>query len=171
MRSLVVEQKNTAAPAKGSGSKVALIVGALVVVGGGGAGASAWYMKNMSGGEDGGGSASDHAAAAKLPAQYFPLNPAFVVNLSDETGSRYLQIDVELVSRDPVVTDLLKQHAPLIRNRLLLMFGEKKANELNTREDKERLQAEALAETQKILLAETGKTGVEALIFTSFITQ
>ena len=39
------------------------------------------------------------------------------------------------------------------------------------REGKEKLRADALAEIQKVMKAETGKPGVESVFFTSFVMQ
>src|SRR5690606_1094820 len=46
---------------------------------------------------------SGKPAGAKPLAQarYIALDPAFVVNLADQDGTRYLQVDVQLQVRDP----------------------------------------------------------------------
>ncbi|MFN7550779.1 MAG: flagellar basal body-associated FliL family protein, partial [Pseudomonadota bacterium] len=64
-----------------------------------------------------------------------------------------------------------KLHTPAIRDRLLLLFGTKTAEELAAREGRETLRLMALAEANKVMLEETGKDAVEALYFTSFVTQ
>lgn len=105
------------------------------------------------------------------PAQYFALEPAFVVNLADPGGDRYLQVEVQLMSRVPKMEEVLKLHMPVIRNRLLLLFSQQTADGVRSREAKEALQAEALKEVQLVLTQATGAPGVEALYFTSFVTQ
>lgn len=158
-----MEQKADApqAPAK-SRKSLLIIVAVLVLAGAGGGG---WYFLHA---QKEKGTAD---AAKQAPPQYFPLNPAFVVNLADENDRHYLQVDVELMSRDPAAGDIVNRNAPLIRNRLLMLFSQKQSAELRTRADKEKLQSEALEETRKVLLAETGQPGVDALYFTSFVTQ
>ena len=91
--------------------------------------------------------------------------------MARNSGQRYLQVEVQAMTRDPEVDAMLQAHSPRIRNRLMLLFGQQTSEKLHTRADKERLQREALAEVQAILKAETGKPGVEALYFTSFVTQ
>lgn len=112
---------------------------------------------------------------AQVPAreaQYFALAPAFVVNLAnDGEQPHYLQAEVQLMTRDPDLSKVIEHHAPVIRNRLLLLFSEQRADQLVERKGKERLQALALNETRRVLKAETGKTGIEALYFTSFVVQ
>lgn len=102
---------------------------------------------------------------------YQGLDPAFVVNLADEDGTRYLQVDIQVMTRDEAYIDAVKLHAPLIRNQLLLLMAQNRTSDLVTREQREKLQALALAEVQKIMKTQTGKPGIEALYFTSFVTQ
>ena len=108
---------------------------------------------------------------AKAPASYLPLQPAFVVNLQDDEALRFLQLDVEVMARDAQVIEAVKTHMPRIRNSLLMLFGQQSTAQLVTRADKERLQAQVLAEIQNILKEETGEPGIEAAYFTSFVMQ
>jgi len=104
-------------------------------------------------------------------ATYFPMTPAFVVNLSDADSSRFLQIDMEVLAKNVEVTDAVKLHMPQIRNSVLMLLSQQKFHDIDTREGKEALQAKVLAEIQRILTAETGKPGVDAVYFTSFVMQ
>lgn len=108
---------------------------------------------------------------ASAPAQYVPLQPAFVVNLADEGSTRYLQAEVQVSSRDPQVVTDLATHSPAIRNALLMLFAKKTQAELRSVEGRAQLQADALAEVNRVLKGETGHEGVDALFFTSFVTQ
>ncbi len=107
----------------------------------------------------------------KAPAQYVSITPAFVVNLADENETRYLQVEIEVMTRDEKVVKEVATHLPMIRNRLLLLFSQQRASELRTREDKERLQELALQEVQNVLQEQSGGPGIDALLFTSFVTQ
>jgi flagellar FliL protein len=119
-------------------------------------------------------------AATQAPAQsapvrpqvhYFALEPAFVVNLADDNEVRYLQADLQLVTRDPATLAAFEAHVPAIRNRLLLLFGQQSSLLLAQRSGKERLQESALAEVRKLLQTEGAPDKVEAVIFTSMVTQ
>ena len=110
----------------------------------------------------------EHAAA---PASYLGLDPAFVVNLESGDEAHYLQAEVQLMARDAHALEAAKVHVPMLRNTLLLLFGQQKPADLATRAGKEKLQQAALAEVQRVLKAETGKPIVEAVYFTSFVMQ
>lgn len=126
--------------------------------------------------EDGKGEAhgeahGDGKSGKKGAATYFALSPAFVVNLNDSEVSRFLQVDMEVMTRDPAVVEAVKLHMPQIRNSLLMLLGQQKMHELDTREGKEALQKQVLEAIQTILTTETSKPGVEAVYFTSFVMQ
>ena len=152
-------------------SRKLLLIGAAVLVLAVGAGA-AWFVLG------GKGDGKDAEAAAATPgsipaqAQYFALEPVFVVNLASADGSsRYLQAEVQLMTRDPLAVAAIESHAPAIRARLLMLFSQQTADGLGSRQGKEKLQAAALAEVRKLLVEETGKAGADALLFTSFVMQ
>lgn len=166
---------------KGKGKLIAIVLGVLIAAGGGGA--AAWFMLDKhakaEAAADGGkagkaGKAKDGDADkgfARYPATYLPLEPAFVVNLAGADADRYLQVQVQVMTRDPHAAEAIKLHTPAIRDRLLLLFGTKTAEELAAREGRETLRLMALAEANKVMFEETGKDAVEALYFTSFVTQ
>ncbi|WP_028081885.1 flagellar basal body-associated FliL family protein [Solimonas soli] len=106
----------------------------------------------------------------KSPPVYIPLDPAFVVNLEGD-DTRFLQAQVQLMAREAQAADEIKLHEPRIRNALLMIFSQQRAADIATREGKEKLQASVLAEVQKIMTEETGKPTIEAVYFTSFVTQ
>ncbi|KLJ02751.1 flagellar basal body-associated FliL family protein [Luteimonas sp. FCS-9] len=110
--------------------------------------------------------------ALPAQAQYLPMAPPFVVNLGDDNdGPRYLQVEVQLVTRDPLDVAQLQHHEPALRARLLMLFSQQTAGTVATREGKEALRAQALREVQTLMTEETGKPSAESLLFTSFVTQ
>jgi flagellar FliL protein len=111
------------------------------------------------------------APPASGPALYFALDPPLVVNFEQSGAVRFLQVTVEVLARDPEVIAAVQQNAPLIRNNLMLLMSNLDYAEIMTREGKEKLRAAALAEVRSILKRETGKTGPESLLFTSFVVQ
>lgn len=153
--------------AKKKGRKWPLIVGATLLIGGAGGGAWWWWAGQAAAAHD----AEKSAAPAHAPAQYFALEPAFVVNLVDDDAVRYLQADVQLVTRDNDTRAAFETHAPMIRNRLLLLFGQMSSAQLAQRSGKERLQTAALNEVRTVLKQEGAPYRVEAVIFTSLVTQ
>lgn len=111
-------------------------------------------------------------AEPKVPAVYVKLDPPFVVNFEARGLMRFLQITLEIMTRDPLTADLIKQNDPMIRNDLLLLFGNQTYEAISTREGKEKLRGEALATVAKIIAQEGGDAShVEQLFFTSFVMQ
>jgi flagellar FliL protein len=153
------------APKKGRSRKVVWIVVACVVLGaGGGGGWWAWQARAAA-------KAPAKVAPIKAPAQYYAMDPAFVVNLADTDAVHYLQADVQLMTRDPATLAALQAQAPALRNRLLLLFGQQSTQSLAQRRGKEQLQAQALAEVRAVLKGEGAPDKVEAVYFTSLVTQ
>jgi flagellar FliL protein len=138
------------------------------------AGGVSWFVLHKAVPDAGEGEAGHDEAkpdVPKSPANYFALDPAFVVNLEDARSQRFLQVQVEVMTRDADLMKDLEHHAPRLRSALLLLLGQQRAADMATREGKEKLQADVLAEVQRIILEETGKSGIDAVYFTSFVMQ
>ena len=114
---------------------------------------------------------SAQPAKAKAPMTYMPLSPAFVVNFPPDSDIRFLQIDVQVGTRDPAMLDGIKATLPAIRNDLVILFSSQDPSTLTTREGKEKLRADSLEVVKKVLKSETGRANVEKIYFTSFVMQ
>lgn len=152
---------------------VTLLIAAMIAAGG-----WVWYSSaaaaespNAADSVDGDDSAENPKAAPRKPAIYFALEPSFVVNLIDNDAVRYLQTDVQLMTRDEATAKALELHAPAVRNRLLLLFGQHSASQLALRSAKERLQEKSRDEVRALLKSEGAPHQVDAVYFTSFVTQ
>ena len=115
--------------------------------------------------------AAGEAGAEAKPAVYFAFDPPLIVNFDDGQAVRFLQLQIEVLARDPKVVDAVKLHSPVIRNNLLMLMNGRDYRQLMNREGKEALRQECLKEVQRILAKETGKPGIEDLFFTSFVVQ
>jgi flagellar FliL protein len=113
----------------------------------------------------------DTGVDALTPAIYIPLDPAFVVNFTGQGKARFLQVTVEVMTRDIAVPDLVKLHAPAIRNSLMLLLSDQLYENISTLDGKEILREEALEVIQLVLEEEAGDPGIEAVYFTSFVMQ
>ncbi len=160
------------AAAPGAGKRrlpLLIIIGAAVLIAGAGA---ILFLTHAFGGSR---SAHSRAAAQHKPSGpplYLALDPAFVVNFQADELVRFLQVSVEVMSRDPQTLDLLKNNDPVLRNDLLILFGDQKYVTLSTPAGKERLRADALAVIRKDLAQAGGDPNrVEAVYFTSFVMQ
>lgn len=173
-----------AVPAK-KGGAIKLIIAVLVAAGA--AGGGAWFVmgkkaasapagESVEGGEQAadehGSSGGDEHGGGKGAAasDFFPLNPQFVINLNDEEAMRFLQAEVQVIASKARAMDAVKLNDPIIRNRLMLLFSSQKYHELLTREGKEKLQGEALAEINKVL-DEQKKPHIDGVVFTNFVMQ
>jgi flagellar protein FliL len=117
--------------------------------------------------------AGQHAAPKKsaLPASYTPLDPPFVVNFEDDGAIRFLQISVEVMSRESAVAEAIKLHMPAIRDQLIVLFSSSDYATLSSREGKEALRTEALMTVKKILKGQQAPAAIEGLYFTNFVMQ
>lgn len=112
------------------------------------------------------------AAGSTKAALYTSLHPPLVVNFKDGFGdSHYMQVTMEVMARDQKVIDAVKNHTPVIRNALILLYGNVDYDAVTTREGKEQMLADGLKEIQDVLTEQTGDAGVEAVYFTNLIIQ
>ena len=171
-------------------SKKMLIIIVAAVVALGAAGAGAYFFLGHKGGEETAqdadskpvkgakgakadkGKKSKKEVEPKGPAVYVKLEPPFVVNFEAQGVMRFLQVTVEVLTRDTHVADLVKANDPQIRNDLLLLFGAQQAPDLKTNEGKEKLRKDARDVVAKIVTSEGGEgKKVENIYFTSFVMQ
>lgn len=155
-----------AAPAPAKSRKLLFIIIGVVVLALGGGGAALLLSRGKS---------AEKAApkeAVKAPALYLAMDPPFVVNFQAEQVVRYLQVTVQLMTREPETLEFLKSHDPVIRNDLLLLFGNQPYATISNVAGKEQLRTEALATVRKAVASEGGRADkVEAVYFTSFVVQ
>ena len=112
------------------------------------------------------------AVEAKGPAIYQSLHPPLVVNFKDSAGdSHFMQITMEVMSRDQNVINAVRDHTPVIRNSLILLFSGAVYDEVTTREGKEQMLADGLAEIRKVMADTTDAELIEAVYFTALVIQ
>ena len=152
---------------------IVMIIGAILLVAVS-MGGVFFLMKSMG---MGGGGGADHAQPAhdvsKDPPIYFPLEPAFVVNFKDRGRTRFLQVSMQVMTRDQEIVTAMETHMPLIRNNILLVLSNQDSELLHSADGKEQIRQQSLEELKNILVRETGRVDVniEGLYFTSFVTQ
>ena len=154
------------APKKGNGKTLIIVlVLAIVLLVGGSVGAYFAFASH--------GKKPDVARKEPvLPPLYMALDPPFVVNFEAEQQVRFLQVTVQLMSRDATTIEMLKANDPVVRNDLLLLYAGQKYAVISTREGKEALRQQTLAAVRKIVGGAGGKPEkVEAVYFTSFVMQ
>jgi flagellar protein FliL len=101
---------------------------------------------------------------------YYAIDPPLVVNFEDGSVVRFLQITMEVMAHDQRAVDSVQKNIPLIRNNLLLLMSNRNYQSMMSREGKEKLRQEALAEVRAVQQKEGGPD-VDDVLFTSFVVQ
>jgi len=110
------------------------------------------------------------AEGERKNALYYAIDPPLVVNFEDGSVVRFLQITMELMAHDPKAIESVQKNIPLIRNNLLLLMSNRNYQTMMSREGKEKLRTEALAEVRAVQKKEGGPD-IDDLLFTSFVVQ
>jgi len=164
-----MSEESKPAPRKSRKGLLIIIISVVVLAGGG---AGAYFAFAHKGTDKKSEAAKKEEPKVKLPAQFVELDPPFVVNFEPGSSSRFLQVAVQLMTRNPEMVEFLKRNSPIVRNDLLLLLGNKRPEDVTTQAQKEALRAAALDSVRKIVSQEGGKADeVEAVYFTSFVMQ
>ena len=110
-------------------------------------------------------------AQIPLPALYHAMQPAFVINYTQNGKMRFLQVELSVLTRDPGVIGLLSLHNPLIRNNLLDVFSRQDITQVGSAEGKQKLIEELTTAIQDIMQTEIDDPGIESVFYRSFILQ
>lgn len=115
-------------------------------------------------------------AAASSPkpsstAIYVSMDPAFTLSFQDSETAQFLQFNLDVAVQERGAEEAIKVHGPAIRNGLVMLLSGQKAQELQSREGKERLRTQIRDEIRDTLTRLTGKPSVSEVFFTSFLMQ
>ena len=147
-----------------------LVIVLCSILAAGAAGGAVYFMSGKKDKEEH--AEAEPVPAVKTPAIYSKFDPPFVVNFENKGMMRFLQVSIEVMTRDATTAELIKQHDPKLRNDLLMLLGGQTFETLSSREGKEQLRAESLKAVADVIAAEGGKAEtVEQLYFTSFVMQ
>ena len=116
------------------------------------------------------GGAMGGADPAKPPL-FISLDPPFVVNFGNIDQGRFLQTEIEVMTRDDMVGESIDNLKPMIRNAILLLLAHQNLETVGSRDAMGALQQQVQDEINEILQANGGGGGVEKVYFTSFVTQ
>ncbi|XKH60297.1 flagellar basal body-associated protein FliL [Halomonas sediminis] len=96
----------------------------------------------------------------------------FTVNLADDTyGSRLLYVGVTLRVGEQQNKELLEEHMPQVRSRLLTLFSGKQANDLTSAEGKQQLANEVIGRLSVPMAENQPLLDLREVLFTEFIVQ
>jgi flagellar FliL protein len=117
------------------------------------------------------GDASNTIQAPTKPPIFIPLKPVFVVNLGNLEQGRFVQTEIQVMTRDPETGTAVESLMPMIRNAVILILSQQDVDALGAREGMDKLQQQVLDEVNAILQTNGHASGVEDVYFTSFVTQ
>jgi len=169
------EQDQAEEATEGSGKKKKLlIIGAIVaaiVVLALGAGVAYYLMMDDSDAVAEGAEVEEEEVVLLDRPIYQELRPEFIITFDANNRQRYMQVQVTVVTRDPTIVESLTKHDPLIRNALIMVFSSQDYLQLQTSEGKASLKLEATQRIKELLLEETGREGIETVLFTNLVLQ
>ncbi|MFW6020778.1 MAG: flagellar basal body-associated FliL family protein [Guyparkeria sp.] len=94
---------------------------------------------------------SEEAEKPKGPPINVSLGDPITVNLSKQNDANVLQVQLELITREPKVEELVKTQRSRIVNDVMLVLSDVDSAELRTRAGKEALQQSLTEEINRIL--------------------
>lgn len=102
---------------------------------------------------------------------FLKIDP-FTVNLADDDfGSRLLYAGLSLKVGNEETREILHEHMPQVRSRLLMLFSGKQASQLTSPEGKRRLSEEVVAVLSDPLTEPQPPLDIRDVLFTEFIVQ
>lgn len=107
-----------------------------------------------------------HGEAKSGAGQIFNLEP-FIVNLQDNSGTRYLKLTVNLELNSGTTAAELTAQAPQIRDSLIILLSSKSYADIGTVEGKYQMRDEIVARVNQFL----SKSSVKTAYFTEFVIQ
>jgi len=116
------------------------------------------------------GSSGGHGEEGGKGSVFYAIDPPLVVNFEDGSAVRFLQISMEVMAKDQKAIDSVQKNMPLIRNNLLLLMSNRDYQSMMSREGKEKLRSEALAEIRNVQKKQGGDD-IDDVLFTSFVVQ
>jgi len=84
---------------------------------------------------------------------------------------RYLQTNIVVMARDQLVIDAVNTHAPVIRSAIVNLLADEDFMVLQTDAGKQALREKMRAAIDSTLQKEANLSGVEAVLFNSFVMQ
>ena len=157
-----------AKPAGGKTKLIFIILGAILLIGGSIGGT---LMIVGSGTDTAEADVEESVEVSRGDASYIDLKPAFTVNLAPEDPVGFLQISMQVLTFNDDVAEELEKHKPLIRNNLVVLFGQQNSADLRVIEGKQQLQKSALETVQSVINKHGTGGEVDNVFFTSFVMQ
>lgn len=165
------------APSGGNNKMMFIMLGAMFFLLVAGMGGMFFMLKGKSDTKETSAASAEHGDKKEEPknkgaALYVSFEPPFVVNFAADSPVRFLQVSLQVMTREAAMEHMLKENDPAVRNAILTLLSTQKYEELATPDGKETLRAKALEAVRGVVKEEGGDgEKVEAVYFTSFVMQ
>jgi flagellar protein FliL len=133
------------------GGKKTIIMIAIGVLLLNGIGIGAWLF--LAGDDKKSSATGEKQEAALGPLTYLTLVPEFIVNFGPGSKVRYLQVDLQIATRQEASLDTVNTYRPVLRNDILIVLSGVSYEDLKDRAGKEALQKKLLNTINKVLVA------------------
>lgn len=134
---------------KGGSKTIIIIVVAILLLNGIGIGA---WMFLMGDNEDGSSKGSAKKEVALGPLTYLTMVPEFIVNFGPQSKVRYLQVDLQIATREEASLKVVNAYRPVLRNDILVLLSDVSYDDLKDRVGKETLQKKLLNAINKVVV-------------------
>jgi len=116
--------------------------------------------------------AEEEPIEKKSDYQYFELEPDIITNYV-KAGKRvgYIRLTVELMADSGSAYELISDHEPLIRDKIISILGQQKEAIVKSVVDRDEIRQRCLEEVNELLFKETGEKPVYDLFFTKYLYQ
>jgi len=138
---------------------IGIAVAALLI---GGGGAAVFFMNQEP--------AQQGPVVDARPFQYVPV-PSVVANFQVGSGMRYVQITVNLQTRDVPSSDKMKANTPLIQGEILMLLQELRFGDIDGSEGKKNLVAQIEQRVTALFSGEPEPFELERAVLTGFVVQ
>lgn len=116
--------------------------------------------------------AEEKEGEAPKKAIYYALEPAFVVNLQEGRRTHFMQVKVQLMTREENVVQAVEENQPPMRDAMIMLLAHQTGETMRSVQGREQVRQQALAELRRVLAEVAGiKDGIEAVYFTDFVIQ
>ena len=103
---------------------------------------------------------------------YYTLTPDITTNyIINGSHLGYIRLQVDLMLTDSSQIINIEHHAPLIRDTIISIIGQQSAQQIKSLAGREKIRQLSKQKINQLLLAETGHTAINELLFTQYLYQ
>lgn len=113
---------------------------------------------------------SESNSASSAP-EFYQVRPSIIITLPVSGRTRYVSLDIDLMTHTKSSVKILEAYGPLIKSSLIELLSKQTFEEMISEEGKKNIRKQALTTLQTLMNEQAGDPIVEQVLFTSFIVQ